>query len=392
MTDGVIGPKQGGSSYVIDDTKVLQKDSEVVVGAGNAGQGKGQVDGVPLKKNTTDANASKPELPGVQTDKVDWTKMDSQSILAILGLEQNKRGAERSESDVKVNLAQQQKTAETRLKQIEEATKKAEEAKAKENSFWSKFLKVLSKVGSVLGSIATIAMSVALMATGPVGAVVGGLLMAHALSSLANTVMETLIETGAIDDPGWRPTIASGVAKFAEKVCGADPKTAAWIGLGFEIAVVLTLNVAAAGVVLKEAGKVADSFMKGADILGKEVAGQLAKEASKGVIKDLMGGTAFKVAGYGAQATKAVSQIGSGVIAGQVADLQFESDAATARAEEMKAAMARLAKMIQMDMETVETLIKRMQSNTETVAEIVQGTSESNKSIAMNMGGGTAAA
>lgn len=392
MPDGVIGPKQGATGYVLDDTKVLKKDAQVIVGSGNAGQRKESVDELPFVKGALDPNASKPELPGVKAEKVDWGKMDAQSILAILGLEQNKRGVERSESDIKANLTQQQKTAENRLKQIEEATKKAEEAKAKENSFWSKFLKVLSKVGSVLGSIATIAMSVALMATGPVGAVVGGLLIAHALSSLANTVMETLIETGAIDDPGWRPTIASGVAKFAEKVCGADPKTAAWIGLGFEIAVVLTLNVAAAGVVLKEAGKVAEGFMKGADVLGKEVATQLAKEASKGVIKDLMGGTAFKIAGYGAQATKAVAQIGSGVIAGQVADLQFESDAANARAEEMKAAMARLAKLIQMDMESVETLIKRMQANTEAVAEIVQGTSESNKSIAMNMGGGTAAA
>ena len=391
MPDGVIGPKQGGPGYIIDDTRIPQPDASARADSGSAAQDTSAVDGVLLNRSGANPGASRPDLPGVKAEKVDWGKMDAQSILAILGLEQNKRGAERSESEIRANLTQQQKTAEDRLKLIEEATKKAEEAKAKENGFWSKALKVLSKIGSVVASLATIAMASAMMATG-VGAAVGGFLMLHAVSSLANTVMETLIETGAIKDPGWRPTLSSGVAQFAEKVCGADPKTAAWIGLGVEIAVVLTLNIAAAGAILSAAKEAAAPFLKGAEVLGEEAAKQLAKEVSAGVTKELMGGAAFKISGYGAQAAKSVSQIGGGVIKDQVANIEFEADAANARAEELKAAMARLAKMIQMDMDTLETLIKRMQANTEAVAEIVQGTSESNKAIAMNMGGGTAAA
>jgi hypothetical protein len=382
MPDGVIGPKQAGTGYVINDTKVLQKDAQVLVGSGNAGQRKESVDDLPFVKGTVDPNASKPELPGVKAEKVDWSKMDAQSILAILGLEQNKRGVERSESDIKLNLEQQQKTADDRLKKIEEATKKAQEAKDKENSFWSIFTKVLSKIASVAGSLASAALGAVLISTG-VGSVVGALLIAHSVSSLASTVMDTLVETGAINDPGWRPTITSGVTKGLEAL-GVDPKVAGIIGMAVEIAFVLAINITAFSSVASTVKQMTAGLE---DAFSKEMVQWLSSLLTNSLTLGKTG-QAFQI---GSGMLKAGSDIGAKTIEIQVANLKYDSDMAAARAEEIKAAIARLAKIIQMDMETVETLIKRMQANTEAVAETVQGTAEANKSIAANIGGGTAA-
>jgi hypothetical protein len=383
MPNGVVGPRSGGLGFVIEDTTVSQGSALARLGSGDAAQNKGAVDGVPLNKGGAGSNLSKPELPGVKTEKVDWSKMDAQSILAILGLEQNKRGVERSESDIKLSMTQQKEMAESRLKEIETATKKAEEAKEKEGSFWSKFTKVLSKAASVVGSLASAALGTMLIATG-VGSVVGALLIAHSVSSLACTVMDTLVETGAIKDPGWRPTISSGVAKGLE-AAGVDPKVAGIIGMATEIVFVLAINVAAFTSVASVAKEMTKTFT---EAFGKEAAKQLTSQWTSAMTF----GKAGRVADISAGLVKAGSDIGQKTIEIQVANLNYDSDMAAARAEEIKAAIARLSKTMQMDMETVETLLKRIQANTEAVAETVQGTAEANKSIAANMGSGNSPA
>ena len=348
----------------------------VGVGAGVAADG--TVTGVlKIDQKDSSGSVSKPEIPPVKSDKVDWSKFDAQSILAILGLEQNKRGVEASESDIKLSMAQQKESADARLKSIEEATKKAQEAKAKENSFWGKFCKVLSGIASAVGSVASFALGAMLVSTG-VGSVAGVLLMAYSVSSRASTVMDTLVGLGAIDDPGWRPTIASGVSKGLE-ACGVDPKIAGWIGVATEIGFAIAVNVSAFKSIASEAAKIVTE-------LGPVFSEKFAAEMAKTFTTTMTLGKFGSVGQIGSSIVKAGGDIGTQTIKVQTANLQYESDMAAARAEEIKAAMARLAKTIQMDMETVETLIKRMQAMTESVSETVQGTAEANKSIARNMG------
>jgi hypothetical protein len=346
-------------------------------GAGVAGQQGLSTTSVPKGFGSARNDAgSRPSLPPVNTDKIDWSKLDGQSILAILGLEQNQRSVETTEGDIKLTMKQQKDAADQRLKEIETAIKKAEEARAKENSFWTKFFKVLSSVASVVGTAASFALGAMLTATG-VGTVAGVILMAHAVTTAASTVMEAMISTGMIDDPGWRPTLACGTAKFLE-VCGVDPKMAAFIGVVVEIAVVLAVNVSAFSSIRSHVKDLAESF----SFMGSKFAGEMASKAGAALTLGRTG----RVLEIGASTVKAGSDIGTQTINLQVADLKFESDQANARAEEVKAMIARLSKTMQMDMDAIQNLIKRIEANTEAVSDIVRDTAEANKTVAANIG------
>ena len=180
------------------------------------------------------------------------------------------------------------------------------------------------------------------------------------------------------------PDDHSGVTKGLEAL-GVDPKVAGIIGMAVEIAFVLAINIAAFSSV---ASTVKQMTVGLEDAFSKEMVQWL----SSTLTSALTLGKGGQIAQIGSGILKAGSDIGAKTIEIQVANLKYDSDMAAARAEEIKAAIARLAKTIQMDMETVETLIKRIQANTEAVAETVQGTAEANKSIAANIGGGGTAA
>jgi uncharacterized membrane protein len=379
MNDPIHRSSAGISQSTLLDTQDPQealKSAEGAARAGVAGQPLMSTSPVPMARGAAkSASASRPDLPPVNNDKVDWSKLDGQSILAILGLEQNQRGVETAEGDIKLTMKQQKDAADQRLKEIENAIKKAEEARAKENSFWTKFFKVLGSVASVVGSVASFALGAMLTATG-VGSVVGVILMAHSVSTLASTVMETLISTGVIDDPGWRPTIASGVAKLLE-ACNVDPKVAAIIGMVVEIAVVLAANVSAFMSIRSHVKDIAENF----SFMGSKFASEMASKAGSALTLGRTG----RVAEIGGSTIKAGSDIGSQAINLEVADLKFESDQANARAEQIKALTARLAKNMQMDMDAIQTLIKRLESNTEAVSDTVRESGEASKAVAANI-------
>lgn len=329
-------------------------------GVGVAGAGGGNAAELPIDSKQPKATfAAKPELAPPQTDKIDWSKMDAQSILALLGIEQNKRNAESTETDLQLTMKQQKEAGDKRLKEIETASKKAQEAKDKENSFWSKFCKVFSAVASGVGSVASIALGAMLASTG-VGMVVGGLLIAYGISGVAGAFMDGLVGAGVIKDPGWRPSIASGTTKLLEAL-GVDPKVAGIIGMVSEFVFVLAVNVAAFSKITSAA---------------KDMVEKISSKLTR----------AGQYLESGASLARSGTQIGTQVINLQAASLQYDSDMAGARAEEIKAAMARLAKTLQIDMDMIETLIKRIQANTEAVSDAVQGTAEANKSVAANMG------
>ena len=376
MSGAIENKNPAGNGYISRDASVPKTTGETTVESGVIGA---RNDALPeidkgQKKGGPEAKAV-PDLPPINEKKVDWSKFDGVNIIALLGLEQNKNSLKAAESDAKMNLDQQKKTAEERIKVLEESQKKAAEAKAKEGGFWRKFLSVVGKAASLLGSIASIAMGAMLIASG-VGAVAGGFMIALAVSSLANMVMESLIETGVIDDPGWRPTISSGV-KHALTAMGVDENTAAWIGLGIEIAA----NLAVMGAAFSNVYSVAKEI--------NQIGTELAKAMGKQFTAIMTGGVAGKVAQAGGAVLGAAASIGTGVIMMDVGKLESEATAAQARAEELRASMTRLSKQMQMDVETIEMMMDRVRANTELVSEIVQGTAEATRAIASNMGGAT---
>ncbi len=380
MNDPIQRPAGNPAHLPLSDSQEPQDALNAVDGATRAGVAAQSVlsaGAVPMSHGAVRGfSASRPELPAVNASKVDWSALDGQSVLQLLGMEQSQRSLEVAEADTKLAMKQQKDAADQRLKEIETAIKKSEEAKAKENSFWARFCKVLSAVASVVGGVASFALGAMLTTTG-VGAIAGTILMAHAVSTLANTVMETLISTGAIDDPGWRPTLACATAKLLE-ACHVDPKTAAILGMVVELAVVLAVNMSAFMSIRSSVKEIAESC----SFMGSKFANEMASQAAAALTL----GRAGRVAEIGGAIVKAGSDIGSQAINLDVADLKFESDQAHARAEAMKALTARLAKTMQMDMEMIQVLTKRIQANTEAVSDIVRDTAEVGRTVASNMG------
>lgn len=320
---------------------------------------------------------SKPVLPLPDAGIVplDLANLDGDLIVAFMGLERGKASADAAENDIKANQKEQKKLFEKRSAEIEKANKAAEEAKAKENSFWGKLGKVLSVVGSIVAVVASVALTAAMVASG-VGLAAGVLLIAMTASSVASTTMDVLVSTGAMKDPGWRPTISGGVQKGLTAL-GVNPTTAAFIGMGVE----LVANIATGRAVIngvKAAGQKA--LTKGGEAFAKLTS----KQAS------VMKASTYTEAGGGA--VSAIGGAATSAVNISVAASEWEADMANAKAEEIRALMTRLSRTMQMDMDTLKAAMQQIQESFEMATDIVVNSAESSKAVAANLGGGATAA
>lgn len=351
--------------------------------AEHPGGGTGRVDEALARKGSvaTLVKVSVPDLPPVNQETLDLSRLDAEGLLAVLGIDSNRNSIRSSESDVRANQVRQKKAFENRMNELEKAIQSAEKARAKENSFWGKFCKVLSVIGSVVASVASMVVASALASTG-IGAPFAVLLMAQAVTGLASAVMDSLVALGAFKDPGWRPTLGSGITE-ALKAMHVPDNVAGWIGIGLEAAVSLTAGAGAMASVAKKAAEVA----KGLGQATKEVIGKAVNEALK-----QMNTATTQVAKWtqvGAAVTQAGAQGGAAAINLQAAGWRKEEELASARAEEFKASIQRLAKALQMDTELIQAAVERIQGIFQASTEIVQGVAEANRTVSANLGGAT---
>ena len=114
-------PAAGG--YIPRETSIAKITGGITTESGVIGAHNNTLAGVNKGQKTDRSEAhSVPDLPPIDEKKVDWSKFDGINILALLGLEQNKNSLKAAESDVKMNLDQQKKTAEDLPRCIFEAS------------------------------------------------------------------------------------------------------------------------------------------------------------------------------------------------------------------------------------------------------------------------------
>ncbi len=307
--------------------------------------------------------------PDAGVGSLDLAHLDADLLMSLLGMEQGKSSAKTAEIDIKASQTRQKTMYEARAKELDKAMKAAEQAAAKENSFWGKLGKVLSTVGSIIAIVASVAVACMLATTG-VGLLVAGPMLVMTATSVASSVMDILVSTGVIEDPGWRPTLATGVSKFLSKVCGVPENVAVWVGLGAE----LVANIASGRILVKGISKAAE--------LGKVVISKVGAQLQKAGAVAQAGGSVTAAAGNAAVSAVNIS----------AASYTRDSEKAQANAEEIRASITRLAKVFQMEAETLKASLERVQESYEAAVQIVAGTAESSRGIAANLGGGGAPA
>jgi hypothetical protein len=258
-------------------------------------------------------------------------------------------GSEERKTETKAGTATLKANAEARKAANDEKIKKLQEEleKAKESSFLSGLLKVFKYVAmavAVVGAVATIA------ASG--GAAAPIILGAAALLLTADSITQEATD-GKV---GFGPGFIAG--KIAE-ACGASEETAQWIKFGVDIADSIALMAGGAVAASKAVNAAAKAAEAAGDTLNKvqKVAGTIAKASA--------------IAG----AAAGVSQGATGI-----ANAFNEKDIATLQADQkrMNAILERLALSNDLTTEHLKRTIERIEKILEQVAEIVDGSVETN--------------
>lgn len=220
------------------------------------------------------------------------------------------RDTEATSQKAKINTDQEAKKAQMQEKEkkLEEAQKKLEEAEEKRKS--GSLLDKIKLAFEWIGAIIAVAVAAVMIATG-VGAVVGGLLLAAAVTAIVMAIDSTV--TAAT---------GHGIAGNIAKAAGASPEEIAKADMGFKISMAvlgIALSLAAGGANVVGAAKSAISAGKAAADMGmaaKEVA-LAAKTAFMAALKE--SGNALSM---GARMTQRVATISEVVIGGGTAAME----------------------------------------------------------------------
>ncbi|MBR5998126.1 MAG: type III secretion system translocon subunit SctE [Deltaproteobacteria bacterium] len=264
-----------------------------------------------------------------------------ETLMDAIGSEERKTETKAGTATLKANAQARKAANDEKIKKLQEELEKAKEGKTLDT-----LLKVFKWIGIAVAAIGAVAM---IAASG--GAAAPIILGLASLFLVADSVTQEATD-GKV---GFGPGFLAG--KIAE-ACGADEETVQWVKFGVDLAASLALMAGGIGA-MRAAGS-------GAQIAANAV------------------GKAQQAARVTAQAA---SYAGAGVTIAQsatgIANAFNEKDIATLQADQkrMNAILERLAQANDLTVEHLKRTLERIEKLTEQVAEIVDGSVETNVAL-----------
>ncbi len=261
-----------------------------------------------------------------------------ETLLDAVGNEERKTESKSGIATLKANAQERKAVNDEKIKKLQEELEKAKKSDTLGGLL--KVFKYIAMAVAVVGAVATIA------ASG--GAAAPIILGAAALLMTADSITQEATDGKVGFGPGF---IAGKIAK----ACGTSEETARWIQFGVDIAASIALM--AGGAVA--ASKAVNAAAKAADTVNKfqKIAGSVSKASA-------MAGAAVGVA-----------QGGTGI-----ANAFNEKDIANIRADQkrLNALLERLAVSNDLTAEHLKRVLERVEETLQEVAEIVDGSVETN--------------
>ncbi len=269
------------------------------------------------------------EAPTVTADSLAAVASSLESLLETLNFKERKQAVNDGMNAIEQRSKERKEYYEEKISKLQENIEK---------SGWDKFLDGLKTafkyIGMVVGTIAAIAtMATGFMTANPLMVAGGAALLYLSINSIVSDATDGKVSLGA------------GVAEIA-KLCGADEKTAQYIGMAYELlATIVAVAVTLGGSIGTATSTIANTVSR-----FEQIAANANKVAS---------------------ITNAVVQVGSGATQIGAAVREYDKAEQQAFIKEIEAVLERIQQSENMDLDFIDTILKQVNELMESVTDMV---------------------